>query len=121
MRSLAMNDTAAVLKRGALKAALVGAETELTVSSSPIPGEPTSAIAAVGDIPSGSTLLIQQPSPNQDYLFPTKSRGAATAAAPHFPVPSPAHYATPAGMALPAASLVWVVPPIQMNHHPNQL
>src|SRR3546814_12718665 len=34
MRSLAMNDTAAVLKRGALKAALVGAETELTVSRS---------------------------------------------------------------------------------------
>src|SRR3546814_7781757 len=109
MRSLAMNDTAAVLKRGALKAALVGAETELTVSSSPIPGEPTSAIAAVGDIPSGSTLLIQKPRPNQAYVFPTKSRGAATAAAPDFTVPIAANYALPAGMAFPADSLVWVV------------
>src|SRR3546814_19822884 len=115
MRSLAMNDTAAVLKRGALKAALVGAETELTVSSSPIPGEPTSAIAAVGDIPSGSTLLIQKPSPNQAYVFPTKSSGAPTAADPDFTVPITATYALHAGMAMQADPPLGAVSPTNIK------
>src|SRR3546814_13909956 len=47
--------------------------------------------------------------------LPTKSSGAATAAAPDFTVPIAANYAIPAGMAFPADSLVWVVPTIKMN------
>lgn len=112
-RSLAMSGTLGTMKRGALTTAAAAADVQLVLESSPVPGEAGSAITALGDIPAGSTLLVQRPSPNQDYVFPTKSSGAATGAASPWTVPIAANYAIPAGMSFPIGSLVWVVPALR--------
>ena len=114
-RSLAMSGTLGAMKRGVLTTAAAAAATELVLGSSPVPGEAGSAITALGDIPAGSTLLVQRPSPSQDYVFPTKSSGAATGAASPWTVPIAANYAIPAGMSFPIGSLVWVVPALRPN------
>lgn len=98
------------VKRGALTTQVTAAAVSLVLSSSPIPGEATSAITAIGDIPSGSTILIQHPD-NPDLVFPTVSTGAATGAGP-YTVPIAGTSAIPAGMTFPIGSLVWVVTPL---------
>ncbi len=112
-RSLAMAGEVGVMKRGILTTAAAAEATELVLASDPVPGELASAIAAINDIPSGSTLLVQRPSPNQDYVFPTKSSGAATGPTSPFTVPIAANYAIPAGMSFPIGSKVWVVPALR--------
>lgn len=96
--------------RGRLTAALAANAVSLSIASDPIPGESTSAITAIGDIPAGSTLLIQRPGGESDYVFPAVSSGAATGAGPYV-VPI-ADTTIPAGMTFPIGSRVWVCSPI---------
>ncbi len=116
MRAQAMSGAATVVKRGKLTAALAAGAVSMSIDSDPIPGEPTSAIATLGDIPSGSTILIQRPGGEVDYVFPTKSTGAATGASAPFTVPIAAPYAIPAGMTFPIGSRVWVVSPVGVGN-----
>jgi hypothetical protein len=111
MRSQAMAGTATAIKRGALSAAANAAAVSLSLNSDPVPGEATSAITAVGDIPSGSTLLLQRVGAETDYVFPTKSTGAATGTGP-YTVPIAAPNAIPTGMSFPIGTKVWVVSPV---------
>ena len=103
--------TAPVIKRGVLSSAANAAAVSLSINSDPIPGEATSAITAVGDIPSGSTILIQRVGAETDYVFPTKSSGVATGTGP-YSVPIAGDYVIPTGMSFPAGSRVWVVTPV---------
>lgn len=114
MRSLAMGGIATAMKRGALDTLAAGDAETLSMISSPVPGEAGSAIAALGDIPVGSTLLIQRPGGETDYVFPTKSTGAATGTGP-FEVPIADDYAIPTDMSFPIGSKVWVVPAIHVG------
>lgn len=114
MRSLAMGGLAAAMKRGELDTLAAGDAETLSMISSPVPGEATSAITALGDIPVGSTLLIQRPGGESDYVFPTKSTGAATGTGP-FEVPIADDYAIPADMSFPVGSKVWVVPAVHVG------
>lgn len=112
LRASALDPTGAVVvKRGTLTVALASAAVSVSVNSDPVPGDSTSAITGVGDIPSGSTILIQRPGGETDYIFPTMSSGVATGAAP-FVIPIAGAYAIPAGMTFPVGSKVWIVSPI---------
>jgi hypothetical protein len=111
MRAHAMSGAATVIKRGVLTAAAAGSATSLTIASDPVPGEATSAITGIGDIPAGSTILIQRVGGEQDYVFPTKTNAAATGAGPYV-VPLAAPYAIPAGMSFAVGARVWVVSPV---------
>lgn len=112
MRSQAMSGAPAVtVKRGVLASTAAAAAVSLSVTSDPIPGESGSAITAIGDIPSGSTILIQRVGGETDFVFPTKSSGVATGAGP-YTVPIAAPYVIPTGMSFPAGSRVWIVSPV---------
>jgi hypothetical protein len=113
LRSQGMNGTAVQVKRGVLAAPAAAAAVSLSITSDPIPGEAASAITAIGDIPSGSTLLIQRRD-GTDYVFPTVSSGAATGAGP-YAVPIAGSYAIPAGMSFVAGDRVWVVHPVPVG------
>jgi hypothetical protein len=104
-------DAAIQVKRGVLTADVAASAVSLSIDSDPIPGDADSAITALGDIPSGSTLLIQRADDETDYVFPTISSGAATGTGPYV-VPIADPYAIPANMSFPAGSRVWVVTPI---------
>lgn len=108
MRSQGLAGAAVTPKRGVLTAEAAAGAVSLTIASDPIPGEATSAITATGDIPSGAAILIQLPD-GTDYVFPTKSSGAATGAAGAFTVPIAGDFKVPVGMTFPAGSKVWVV------------
>lgn len=108
MRSQAVAGTATVVKRGVLTEPLAAAAVSISINSDPIPGESTSAITAIGDIPAGSTILIQRPGGETDYVYPTKTSAVATGSGPYV-VPIAGEYAIPTGMTFPAGSRVWVV------------
>lgn len=114
MRAHAMSGAATAVKRGRLGTALVGGATSVSIASDPIPGEASSAITNLSDIPSGSTILIQRPGGEDDYVFPTKTNAAATGTGP-FVLPLGADHAIPAGMSFPVGSYVWVVPPVPVG------
>lgn len=100
------------VKRGVLSSPLAADAVSMDLQSSPLPGEADSAITAIGDIPAGSTLLIQRADGETDYVFPTMSSGAATESTGTFTVPLAGDYAIPSNMTFPAGSLVWVVSPV---------
>jgi len=106
MRSQALANNPITMKRGVLSAALASAAVSVSITSSPVPGETTSAITAVTDIPLGSTLLIQRAN-QPDYMFIATSSAAATGTGPY--VVAIAGSAIPAGMTFAAGDLVWVV------------
>lgn len=110
MRAQAISGTAAQVKRGVLTAAAAAGATTLTIGSDPIPGETGSAITVLGDIPAGSTILIQR-ADGTDFVFPTKTVGAATGSGP-YTVTISAPYAIPTGMSFAAGDRVWVVAPV---------
>lgn len=118
MRASALNGTAGVIKRGVLTAAANAAAVSLQLSSDPLPGAANSAITAVGDIPSGSTILLQHPN-GTDYVFPTKSTAAATLATSVYTVAIAGDYQIPAGMAFPVGTKVWILPAIAVAHTQN--
>jgi hypothetical protein len=112
LRAAALDSSQAVqVKRGVLTAAANAAAVSLSINSDPVPGDTNSAITATGDIPSGSTILIQRPGSETDYVFPTLTSGAATGTGP-YTVPIAGAYAIPAGMSFPIGSRVWVVTPV---------
>ena len=109
LRATALNSTfTQPVKRGTLSAIAAAAAVSLSINSDPIPGEATSAITAIGDIPSGSTLLLQRVGGETDYVFPTKSTGAASGTGP-YTVPIAAPQAIPTGMSFPIGTRVYVV------------
>lgn len=111
MRSQAMAGTAGAIKRGTLSTAAAAAAVSLSIASDPIPGETGTGITVVGDIPSGSTILLQRINGEQDFVFPTKSTAAATGTGP-FVVAIAAPYAIPTGMSFAIGDRAWIVPPI---------
>lgn len=115
MRSQAMASGGnTVVKRGVLSAAAAASAVSLSITSDPIPGEPTSAITAIGDIPAGSTILIQRVNGEQDYVFPTVTSGVATGTGP-YTVPIAGAYAIPSTMSFAAGARVWVVSPVPVG------
>jgi hypothetical protein len=114
LRATALSTTPTQVKRGVLAATAAAAAVSLSINSDPIPGEPNSAITAVGDIPAGSTLLIQRVNGELDYVFPTVSSGVATGTGP-YSVPIAGAYAIPAGMSFAAGARVWVVSPVPVG------
>lgn len=102
------------VKRGKLTAIAAAGAVSLTVSSYPVPGEASSAISTLGDIPAGSTLLIQRESTGEiDYVFPTMSSGATTGTGP-FVIPIASPYVIPANMSFAVNDTVWIVSPISI-------
>lgn len=110
MRAQSMSGTAIQPRRGKLTAAAAAGAVSLTIESDPIPGEPLSAITGLGDIPSGSVILIQR-ADDTAFVFPTKSSGAATGTGP-YTVPIAGDYDIPAGMSFPIGARVYVVQPV---------
>ena len=111
MRSHAMSGSAIPVKRGRLTAPLVAGAVSVSIASDPIPGEATSAITAITDIPAGSTILIQRGDGETDYVFPTVTSAAATGTGPYVAALDVEHD-IPADMSFPAGSRVWVVQPV---------
>lgn len=103
-------DGAIQVKRGVLDSEAAAGAVSLDVASDPIPGEADSAITAIGDIPAGSTILIQRDG-EEDYVFPAITSGAATDNAGTYTLPI-ANTEVPANMTFPAGSRVWVVSPV---------
>lgn len=107
--------TAPVIKRGVLTAALAGDAVTLTMTSDPVPGESTSALTVAGDVPSGSTILIQR-ADGTDYVFPTKTSGVAVVTGGSFAVPIAGDYKVATAMSFPIGSKVWVIPAVKVAH-----
>jgi len=114
MRSHAMSGAATPVKRGRLTAAVAGGAVSLSIASDPIPGEITSAITAIGDIPAGSTILIQRGSGETDYVFPTVTSAAATGSGPYVVALDAAH-GIPTDMTFAVGARVWVVQPVNVG------
>lgn len=115
MRSQAMAGTAGAIKRGVLTAAAAAEAVSLSVASDPIPGEAGSGITAVGDIPSGSTILLQRPNGETDYVFPTKTTAAATVATDVYTLAIADNYKIPLGVTFPIGTRVWIVPAVSVG------
>jgi hypothetical protein len=111
LRALGYASTAIVRKRGTLTTAIAAAGTSAIMNSNPISGDATSGITAVGDIPAGSTLVIQRAA-EPDYVFVTRTTGAATGSGPYTATMSSA---LPAGMSFAIGDIVWVVNEIDVG------
>lgn len=114
MTAHAMSGATTPVKRGRLTAQLDAGAVSVSIASDPIPGEATSAITAVTDIPAGSTLLIQRPSGETDYVFPTVTSAVATGSGPYVAALDAAH-GVPTGLSFPAGSRVWIVSPVPVG------
>ena len=108
LRALSLATIPIQVRRGALAAAAAAAAVTLSIAADAVPGDTGSDITGIGDIPSGSTLLISRVGAENDYVFPTKSSGVATGVGP-YSVPIAAPYVIPTGMSFPIGSKVWVV------------
>lgn len=91
-------------KRGVLASAAAAGASTLSVTSYPVPGDANSAITAIGDIPSGSTLLLQKAN-QPDFVYPVKTTAAASGSGPY----SLTVAALPTGISFGAGDIVWVV------------
>jgi hypothetical protein len=103
--SLSLAKSATAIKRGVLKTAANGAQATIVVNTDPLPGEAASGITAAGDIPNGSTILLQIPGDQNDYVLPVRVTAATTASGQDYTVTA----AVPTGMNFPAGTKVWVV------------
>jgi hypothetical protein len=104
-RALGYSNVAIQRKHGTLTAPLAAAGTSASVASAPISGDSASGITGVGDIPAGSTLLIQRDA-DSSYVFPVRTTGAATGAGPYTVTLSSG---VPTGMSFAIGDEVWVV------------
>jgi len=105
IRALGYANTAIVRKRGVLTTAIAAAGTSVILNSDPIPGDTTSAVSAVGDIPAGSTIIIQKAG-TPEYVYVARTTGAATGAGPYTVTLA---NALPTGMSFAVGDRVWVV------------
>lgn len=103
--SLSLGQTAVGVKRGRLKTAANGAQATIVVTSDPLPGDATSGITAIGDVPNGATILLQVPGSANDYVLPVRVTAATTVATGDYTITA----AIPAGMSFPIGTKVWVV------------
>lgn len=71
--------------RGSLFAEALSGATTLTVASNPIAGDTESSIDAIGDIPTGATLLLQNPD-QPDEVYPVRVTAESVDAAPNYTV-----------------------------------
>jgi hypothetical protein len=115
LRAQGITTAATPVKRGILMGSAAGGSTSLSVASDPIPGEATSALTSVGDIPAGSTILIQRGDGETDYIFPTVSSGAATLNAGRYTIPIAGASAVPADMSFLIGARVWIVQPVPVG------
>lgn len=93
--------------RGSLTAAAAVDDTTLTVASDPIGGDATTGIDDIGDIPSGATLIIQNPDqPDEVYVVATTA--ATVDAVPNYTVTT-----EPLPAAVGLGWTVWVVNEIE--------
>ena len=103
--------SAVVVKRGILTTAANAAAVALVYNSDPVPGQADSAITVVGDVPSGSTIIIQRAGDETDYVFPCVSSGVTTGTGP-WTTPIAGTQAIPAGMSFPIGSRIWILTPV---------
>lgn len=103
--SLSRANTAVAPKRGKLKNAITGPTATIVVNTNPLPGEASTGISAVGDIPNGATLLIQVSGVGNDYVLPVRVTAVTTVATTDYTVT----VAIPTGVTFPAGANVWVV------------
>lgn len=114
--SLSTASAAVAPKRGKLKNAVTGPVATFIVNTDPIPGETSTGISAVGDIPNGATILIQVAGTGNDYVLPLKVTAATTVATGDYTVTA----AVPTGMSFPAGSRVWVVNEVALGSTAEQ-
>ena len=90
-------------RRGKLTAAITGPVTTISVASFQIPGDSSTAITAVGQIPVGATILLQKANV-PDYVYPARVTATTTGSGPYVIT-----VAVPTGMAFGVDDIVWVV------------
>jgi len=117
-RGLSLNRATVAPKRGKLKTALSGAsaQTTITVNTNPLPGDPTSGVSAIGDIPVGATVMLQRANGEDDYVYPARVTAATTVATGDYTVT----IAVPAGVAFAAGDNVWVVNEVPLGSQDDQ-
>jgi len=116
-RGMSLNRATVMPKRGKLKTAIGGAATTtLVVNTNPLPGDATTGITAVGDIPNGATILIQRANGQDDYVYPVRVTAATTTATGDFTVTA----AVPAGVSFAAGDNVWIVNEVPMGDQSDQ-
>lgn len=118
MKAMSFNRSTFAPKRGKLKTAISGASasTTIVVNTNPLPGDPTTGITAVGDIPVGATILIQKADGNDDYTYPVRVTAATTVATADYTVT----VAMPAGISFAANDNVWIVNEIPLGDQGDQ-
>ena len=115
---LSFNRAVTPPKRGKLKTAIAGgsAQTSIVINTNPLPGDPTSGISAVGDVPVGATILIQRANGEDDYVFPVRVTAATTVATSDYTVT----VAVPQGISFAAGDTVWVVNEVPLGDQGDQ-
>lgn len=103
--SQSVNKAAVPVKRGKLKTTVTGPQATIVVVSDPIPGQASSGITAIGDIPNGATLMVQIDGLDNDLVLPVRVTAATTMTGSDFTVTA----AVPTGFTFPSGSKVWVV------------
>jgi hypothetical protein len=114
--SLSLAKAAVALKRGKLKNAVSGASATIVVNTDPLPGEATSGISAVGDIPVGATVMLQVTGADNDIVLPLRVTATTTVTAGDYTIT----VAVPTGFTFPAGSKVWVVNEVPLNSTAEQ-
>lgn len=102
--SLSLNRTAVDVKRGKLKTSVAGASATIVINTDPIPGDTSTGITAVGDIPIGATVLIQRAG-EEDYVIPLRVTATTTVSTDDYTVTA----AVPVGVSFAAGDKVWIV------------
>lgn len=110
-RALGFADVAIQRRRGSLTANAAAAATSITVATNPVPGDANSGITGVGNIPSGSTIIIQRDD-QPDFVLPVRTTGAATGTGPYVVT---LEDAIPTGMSFSIGDTVWVVNEIDVG------
>ena len=90
-------------RRGRLTANVASGATTISVESFPLPGDANSGISAIGNVPNGSTILIQK-ADQPDFVFPVRTTAAASGSGPYSLTVS-----IPTGVSFSTGDIVWVV------------
>lgn len=101
--ALGLDGTVVKRLRGIVDASALVDATTFDLTSNPIPGDADSAIDAIGDIPQGATILIQNPD-QPDEVYPLTVTAATTEVTGTFTVT-----VDPLPVAIAAGWTVWVV------------
>lgn len=105
LRALGYASTAIQTRHGTLSVAIAAGGTSASINSAPTTSDPNTAITNLSQIPAGSTLIIQRAG-QDDYVFVTRTTGAATGTGPYV---ATMNSALPTGMSFAIGDEVWVV------------